>query len=264
MTALLLYVAVHPQEEGRRHLVRLREIAAFTEQEWLNLSALLENCALCEGAIKREINAQRARSDRERSAIVSTIARDTAWLDSPQIRRTVVSDTGPQSAVRLQAVGGKEVSAVIQPGVNDGVDLDPVRIATGNTLVFVVIPPQYFMTHRSWLRLCITAFANAFKVHRPRDPRDPSTRRHIFIDEFANLGAMSAVETAVAVERGYGIQYHLYVQSLGQLEQQYQRNWQTFVANCTVQGFAINDVMTAEYLSKKCGVTTVATKSLKP
>lgn len=261
LTALLLYISVHPAEEGRRHLVRLREIAAFTETQWLELAALLEDSPLCEGAIKREINAHRARNERERSSIVSTIARDTAWLDSPQIRRAVVSDNVRRFPVRLRAVDGTEVPMDLEPAENDGYDLDPVKIATGKTLVFVVIPPQYFMTHRSWLRLCVTAFGNAFKMHRPRDPRAPSTRRHIFIDEFASLGAMSAVETAVAVERGYGIQYHLYVQSFGQLERQYAKNWQTFIANCTLQAFSINDLQTAEYLSKKCGVTTVATTS---
>jgi type IV secretion system protein VirD4 len=116
----------------------------------------------------------------------------------------------------------------------------PRRSRWGNALVFVVIPPEYFMTHRSWLRLCITAFAGAFKRNKPDDVRATATRRHICIDEFANLGKLSAVETAAAVERGYGIQYHLYVQHLGQLENEYGRNWETFVANCAVQGFKAN------------------------
>src|SRR5207244_13590571 len=110
----------------------LREIAAYTEQEWLDLAALLENSPLCEGAIKREMNAQRARSDRERSAIVSTIARDTAWLDSPQIRRAVVSGNVRRYPAGLQTVAGKEVSAAIGSAVNDGLDLDPGKIRKGN------------------------------------------------------------------------------------------------------------------------------------
>jgi hypothetical protein len=75
-----------------------------------------------------------ARADRERSSIVSTIARDTDWLDSPQIRRVVVGDNIRSFPAQLRAVAGREVSVEDVPlsrPAYDGFDLDPATIAVG-------------------------------------------------------------------------------------------------------------------------------------
>ena len=110
-------------------------------------------------SIKRAFASLLNREEKERSGILSSIERDTAWLDSPQMKKVL---TGPS------------------------IDLE--RAATHGHKYFVVLPPEYFMSHRAWLRLMVTAFAKAFKRHPSPLEREPDRRwRHIIIDEFATL-----------------------------------------------------------------------------
>lgn len=79
----------------------------------------------------------------------------------------------------------------------------------------VVLPPEYFMTHRAWLRLMVTAFGDALKRARS-DSKLPQAKRwrHIVIDELPTLGEASFMLNEVAVARGFDIKYHFAVQDL--------------------------------------------------
>lgn len=237
-SSLLIYIALDPIEDGNRHLMRLREIITLpwqgveAEESLSNLLTYLQGSELAGGTVKRAANAMLGRADKERQSILSTMERDTAWLESPQIQ--AVTRTSDVDLTWFATACGEESGAVL----------------------FVVIPPRYLTTHRSWLRLVIAATANAFKLHRINDPDPWRRRRHIIIDEFAALGAMSFVENDIAVARGYDIQYHLLVQNFTQLQDAYKANWETFVANSIVQAYGVQDVFTCEYISKLIGVTT--------
>ncbi|MDH8527989.1 hypothetical protein QIH07_27665, partial [Klebsiella pneumoniae] len=75
----------------------------------------------------RGVNGLIGRSDNERAGIISTIERDTAWLESPQMRDITSSRRS----------------------------LDLPSLAVGTARIHVVIPPEYFMTQKSWLRLIV-------------------------------------------------------------------------------------------------------------
>jgi type IV secretion system protein VirD4 len=240
LTAILLYVALSPKEAGNRDLIRVRDLVsmtwampkAYTGPKRPTLSAILFELIesdLAGGAVKRGISSLFNREDKERSGIISSIDRDTSWIDSPQMQKVL-----------------------------RGTSLDMKQAATGGHKYFIVLPPDFFMTHRAWLRLMVTAFAKAFKRNRPAARGPQHTRwRHIVIDEFANLGEMSFILNDIAVSRGFEVKYHLSIQDLSQLARVYDKGWESFINNSFQRFFAISDLFTADYVSRMLGASTV-------
>jgi type IV secretion system protein VirD4 len=244
LTAVLLFVALDPREASRRDLIRVREIVtlpfempkAYKGKKQETLAELLfgsMESELAGGAIKRGFRAILNREEREQSGIISSVERDTAWIDSPQMAKVL-----------------------------RGKSLDMREAALGGNKYFVVIPPDFFMTHRFWLRLCVTAFAKSFRRYRPNTARGGARRwRHIVIDEFANLGEMTFVLNDIAVSRGYDVKYTLAVQDFSQLARVYNQGWESFINNSFQRFFAVSDMFTAEYVSAMSGSATVETIS---
>ncbi|WP_027547617.1 type IV secretory system conjugative DNA transfer family protein [Bradyrhizobium sp. WSM2254] len=244
LTAILLYVALSPKEKDHRSLLRVRELVSmtwampksYTGPKRQTLSAILIELLdsdLGDGAIKRGVSSLFNREDKERSGIISSIDRDTSWIDSPQMKK------------------------VLQ---GDGLDLN--EAARGGHKYFVVLPPEFFMTHRAWLRLMVTTFAKAFKRTTSGGMLSNSPRwRHIVIDEFANLGEMSFILNDIAVARGYNVKYHLAIQDLSQLARVYTQGWESFINNSFQRFFAVSDMFTAEYVSRMLGGATVQSTS---
>jgi type IV secretion system protein VirD4 len=66
----------------------------------------------------------------------------------------------------------------------------------------------------------------------------------------------------MAMFRGFGIKLWSVWQDLGQAERLYGKGWESFVANAGVlQSFAPQDVLTAEYLSKRMPLTVMTAES---
>lgn len=243
LASLLLYLALDPAEKGSRDFVRLRELVtlpwalpkAYRGPKRQSLSTLLYSyldCDLAGGMIRRGFTGMLNREEKERSGIISSLDRETAWIDSPSMAKVL-----------------------------RGASIDLDKAAQGGGKYFIVVPPDYFMTHRAWLRLCITAFARAFKRNMPK-PNGPGHKRwrHVVIDEFPSLGEMNSVRTDIAIARGYGVKYHLVVQDLPQLKTIYGEGWESFINNCFQRVFAVNDMFTAEYVSRMLGTATVETR----
>ena len=244
LTSMVLYVALSPQEKDNRDLLRVRELVSMT---WAlpktyvgpkrpTLTAILYGLLdsdLGGGAVRRGITSILNREDKERSGIISSIDRDTSWIDSPQMEKVL-----------------------------RGKSLDLRQAARGGQKYFIVLPPDFFMTHRAWLRLMVTAFAKAFKRTRPEgdNPQNPQWR-HIVIDEFANLGEMTFIQTDIGVSRGFDVKYHLAIQDLSQLARVYDKGWETFINSSFQRFFAISDLFTAEYVSRMLGAATAQSVS---
>jgi type IV secretion system protein VirD4 len=240
LTGIILYVALAPEESEHRDLTRVRDIItqtwampkAYPGPKRPTLSELVFKhltSELAGGAVRRAFSSLLNREDKERSGIISSIERDTAWIDSP-----------PMASVLK------------------GRSLDLKQAVLGGGKYFIVLPPDYFLSHRAWLRLMVTAFAKAMKRTRP-DTSKPQRNhwRHIVIDEFATLGEMSFILNDVAIARGFDIKYHLVVQDLAQLKREYRDGWESFI-NCSFQRFfAVSDLFTAEYVSRMLGAATV-------
>jgi type IV secretory pathway TraG/TraD family ATPase VirD4 len=240
LTAVLLYVALDAKEEGKRDLIRVREIVtlpwamgkSYKGPKRPTFSSMVYSeidSGLAGGAVARGFRSLINREDKERSGILSSIERDTAWIDSPQMERVL-----------------------------RGESLDLSESAMRGQKYFVVVPPDFFKTHRAWIRLMVTAFAKALKRSRSkRRGSRVSQWRHIVIDEFATLGEMSFILEEVAIARGYDVKYHLVVQDFAQLKLAYKDGWESFVNNSFQRFFAIGDQGTAEYVSRLLGSATV-------
>lgn len=129
-------------------------------------------------------------------------------------------------------------------------------LAEGTTDVFINIDLKTLETHAGLARVIIGSFLNAIYNH------DGSMKgRALFLlDEVARLGYMRILETARDAGRKYGITLLMIYQSIGQMRETYggrdaASKW--FESASWISFAAINDPETADYISHRCGMTTV-------
>lgn len=129
-------------------------------------------------------------------------------------------------------------------------------IASGKTDVFINIDLKTLETHSGLARVIIGSFLNAIYN------RDGAMegRALFLLDEVARLGYMRILETARDAGRKYGITLTMIYQSIGQLRETYggrdaSSKW--FESASWISFAAINDPETADYISRRCGMTTV-------
>jgi type IV secretion system protein VirD4 len=87
-------------------------------------------------------------------------------------------------------------------------------------------------------------------------------RVNMVLEEFCNIYIANA-SRLLSVVRSRNIACILLTQGIAQLSDRYpQKEWEEIISNCSVQlVLGVNDLMTAEYCSKKCGVITVRTNT---
>ncbi|MCH5716709.1 type IV secretory system conjugative DNA transfer family protein [Niabella hibiscisoli] len=114
-------------------------------------------------------------------------------------------------------------------------------------------PPDKLDSHYQYLRLVMTtALRSAVRNH--------DKRITFLLDEFAALGYLPEMKTALSTYAGYNITMWPIVQDLGQLKSIYGEVWETFISNTAVRNFlSVSDVFSLEYLSKLMGTKTVVT-----
>ena len=87
------------------------------------------------------------------------------------------------------------------------------------------------------------------------------------LDDFAALGRLEAVERAMGLMAGYGLQLWPILRDMSQLRDLYGARASTFIANAGVQQvFGVNDFETAKWISQTMGQETIGyqTESRKP
>ncbi|OCJ66571.1 Ti-type conjugative transfer system protein TraG [Agrobacterium tumefaciens] len=129
-------------------------------------------------------------------------------------------------------------------------------IAAGNTDVFINIDLKTLETHSGLARVIIGSFLNAIYN---RDGQMEG-RALFLLDEVARLGYMRIIETARDAGRKYGITLTMIYQSIGQMRETYggrdaASKW--FESASWISFAGINDPETADYISRRCGMTTV-------
>jgi len=94
------------------------------------------------------------------------------------------------------------------------------------------------------------------------DTRRPKVPVLLMLDEFAQLGHLPVIENNLAMMRGYGVKLWAVFQDLSQAHAIYKERWESFLGNAGVlQSFAPQDVVTADYVSKRTGQSTRAVLS---
>lgn len=168
--------------------------------------------------------------DRERASILSTARTQTAFLDSREIRRVTDQSTFDLGDLRVGYKGTGQ----------------PVT-------VYLCLPAARMASHGRWLRIMINLALQAFERAPKMKPEPPPT---LFILEelCTTIGYSKQLEQAAGLMAGYGIKLWSVIQDLSQLQNVYDKGWETFVGNAgTLTFFGNSDVTTLEYISKKLG-----------
>lgn len=134
-------------------------------------------------------------------------------------------------------------------------------LADGDTDVFVNLDLKTLEAHPGLARTVIGALANAIYNRNGK----VKGRTLFLLDEVARLGYLRILETARDAGRKYGISLLLLFQSIGQMRETYggrdaSSKW--FESASWISFAAINDPETADYISRRCGNTTVEVEQL--
>jgi len=227
LAGLVLHVATSAPP-WQRHLAQVRALLTLPPAEFTALIATMAASEAAGGLVARAANALAQKSDRERSGVISSAQANTRFLDSPRLAAAVSS-----SSFALEDLKRRPMS------------------------LYLVLPAKRLRTHGRWLRLMVamTLDMMAGDIAPPRHPL-------LFVlDEFAALGHLGTIETAMGLMAGFGVQLWPIVQDLAQLRDLYPARWASFIANAgIVQVFGVNEPGTAEYLSKMLGLRTITVR----
>jgi len=169
----------------------------------------------------------------ELSSIISTARTQTKFLGTKAIAENL---NGSDFRFRELKVGRKD-------------DKRPVT-------VYLTLPTRYLGTCSKWFRLVVAAALDDLMREETGVPV------LVILDEFYQLGKLKVIQNAMSLARGYGLQLWPILQDLTQLQEHYEKSWETFLGNAGVRMFfAPREMTTAEYVSKLCGETTVTTTS---
>lgn len=129
----------------------------------------------------------------------------------------------------------------------------------GNTTIYIVMPDvETYKSKRvnPWLRLLIERAIHACPNKGDAGRGTRYEDRVLFmLDEFTHLGKLQAIETGVQTTRQKRITIWSIFQDLGQLQKVYGKEAaNSFMgAAACIQAFAVNDEITAEFISKRAG-----------
>jgi type IV secretion system protein VirD4 len=240
LSGLIMFVVAH-EDPDRKTLATVREYLTLPPERLRTLLELMQDTDGAGGLIARAANRFLGKSDREAASVMSSAQRHTHFLDSPRIVAATARSDFRFSALRH--------------------DL---------TSIFLVLPPNRLDAYSRWLRLLV---AQALQdIARDAEAAQAGAQRLkqpalFLLDEFAALGRLEAVERAMGLMAGYGLQLWPILQDMSQLRDLYGARANTFVANAGVlQTFGVNDYETARWLSQSMGKETIGyqTESHRP
>jgi type IV secretion system protein VirD4 len=240
LSGLIMFAVAH-EDQDRKTLATVREYLTLPPEKFRTLLELMQDSTEAGGLIARAANRFLGKSDREAASVMSSAQRHTHFLDSPRIVAATARSDFQFSALRH--------------------DL---------TSIFLVLPPNRLDAYSRWLRLLV---AQALQdIARDAEAAQAGAARLkqpalFLLDEFAALGRLEAVERAMGLMAGYGLQLWPILQDMSQLKDLYGARANTFVANAGVfQTFGVNDFETAKWLSQMIGRETTGyqTESHKP
>jgi len=249
LLGIILYVLTEPQYEGQRNLNTVRQLILRGAWESVErakkrgakkippahqfLWMLMQKSKFFDGLVSgiggRMLN-QATTAERQAEGVLEHLNVNTAFLDSPGMKRCVEKSDFELSELKTSAIG---------------------------VSLYLSIPQRYMTEHFRWLRMMITLIVNEME----KTPGQPRTGHRVLmcLDEFASLKKMESIEVAVAQIAGYGVKLFFVLQTLEQLKHVYKDNWETFLSNAGLKIFyGIEDHFTREYVSKLIGETEVS------
>lgn len=126
--------------------------------------------------------------------------------------------------------------------------------------IYIVIPVDKLKSHQSLLRVWIGALIRLMTSRQ----RKMSPRTLLLIDEAAQLGQLPALEEAITLARGFGVQLWSFWQDVSQIKRTFPETWETVLNNCAiVQFFGAKNTLARDQISSITGIDgpTLATVS---
>jgi type IV secretory pathway TraG/TraD family ATPase VirD4 len=115
--------------------------------------------------------------------------------------------------------------------------------------LYLILPADMLDEHPRFLRLFVNLTVRA--VSKGKKSRQPIL---FVLDEFHSLGTLPILGSAAGMIAGYGVKLWPISQNLSQLQERYEKSWETFMGNASMhQVFAVNDQTTARYMSERLG-----------
>ena len=246
LIAGLIMMVVASEPPHRRHPATLRDYLTRAPKAFDDLLTRMQESRCCDGLIARAANRHLGKSDCEASGVLSSAQRHTHFLDSPRMKR-----------------------------VMERSDFCFADLKQRTQSVFLVLPPDRLGTYARWLRLMISqSLTEMVGTRNGASPLEsvtppevaatsfckrkravPANKSVLFLlDEFASLGRLAAVERAMGLMAGYGVQLWPILQDIHQLRALYGKGANTFLANAGVlQVFGVNDIETAGLVARSIG-----------
>jgi type IV secretion system protein VirD4 len=231
LAALILYVYASPDiPKKEKDLGTVRRLLLGSCSETLEA---MRDTDLADGLVSDLAASFLQTPPTERGNIISTAQRETEILDNPFIIKC------------LSASG-------------NGNEVDFKAWRNGTMTVFLCLSAPRFPVFSRWLRLVL-----ASALDEMTDTLNPPSLPVCFmLDELATLGHLQAVENAVGLAAGYGVQLWAVFQDVAQMKDLYKGRWASFVGNAGVRAvFSLQDYDTAKYWSDFLGHRVVETRS---
>ncbi len=165
----------------------------------------------------------------------------------------------PETFSGVYANAAKETHWLSYPNyaaLVSGSSFNTDELADGIVDVFINLDLKTLENHAGIARVIIGSFLNAIYNRNG----DISGRALFLLDEVARLGYLRILETARDAGRKYGITLTMLYQSIGQMREAYGGRDATskwFESASWISFAAVNDPETADYISKRSGMTTV-------
>jgi type IV secretion system protein VirD4 len=233
LRGLILFVCTDENPESR-NLHFVRQLLTLDQAGFNALLADMKDVnkwEKCDNVIRSATNSLSAKSENERSGVISTAIEQTEFLDSVPLIRTLV-----RSDFRLSDLKRKP------------------------TTIYLCLPARFMSIHSRWLRIIVNLAVAAMEIE-PKNPRYPLPVLFL-MDEFAVLDYLSSIEKAAGQIAGFNVLLWPILQDISQLKAIYKDRWETFMGNAgLLQFFGNNDLSTLEYISRRLGKTTIVKES---
>jgi type IV secretion system protein VirD4 len=224
LTAFIVFVCACEDIPEQRNLSGVRALISSRDgyMEAIQTMQLVESH---QGVVKRLGEQLTWLQDKELNSVMSTLQRQTAWLDSPIIARNMASS-----------------------------NFDPMMLRTSRASVFLILPSDKLEIYAPLMRILVGVIIRAITRGKPTE-KNPVM---FFLDEAAHIGKIRVLEQAVTLMRGMGIRLWFFFQSYHQLKECYGEKYKVFLDNIdTQQYFGTASYEVADELSKRSGDTTI-------
>ena len=238
---LILHVLSARYLSGHRNLVTVRRL--LTQGDWLTLEKLrtvgddnlpsgfevlwsrMRRNPAFNGVVAGVGEQMMSMAEKQRSGVLESARTNTEFLDSIPMQRLLEKSD---------------------------FDLGELKTNPKGVTIYLTLPQRYMATHYRWLRLMISLAVGEMERIKGRPATGQPTL--FLLDEFAGLKRMEVIENAAAQAAGFGVKFLFVVQNLPQLDDIYEKGWETFLGNSGLKlFFQIDDDFTRSYLSRQLG-----------